>query len=242
MNNFVGSEYIIDIRSIKFDTTISTFNRVQSLLEYNKTLKSIKDMGQIDPIYMVCGYCIDGRHRYKALKELGATNIKALDVNPKLSMEDKLSLCNRDLTSGRDLNKSQLAIQAFKYRELTKVFKGVAAEKFGVGIKQLSFAGEVERYLPDAYESIVSTGKAKVDGKYTSSLQVIYRYINSNIKKGENSMKDKSNSTLDYDKLIDTEQGKELFWKLYDENVRPNAVLAEHLIRYVNLRFVKILN
>ena len=71
MGNFMGKEYSIKVEDVKFDTTISQFNRVQDEQEYKKTLLSIKELGQIEPIYMDSGYCIDGRHRTKAMRELG---------------------------------------------------------------------------------------------------------------------------------------------------------------------------
>lgn len=238
MDNFIGKEYLIATNTIKFDTQISMFNRLQDTAEYNKTLESIKSVGQIDPVYLVDGLCIDGRHRHKALTELGVKNIKAIDINPQLSTAEKLVLSDRDLVSGRDLNKSQLAIQALKYGELTGEYKSTVAKQFGISVVQLTFAGEVKRYLPEAYDSLVATGKAVVDGKHTQSLQAIYRYINANVKQGK-VMKDKASNSLDYDKLINSEKGKELFWNLYDENRRPDPTLAEHLIHYVNLRFVE---
>jgi len=241
VDKFIGKEYLVATNTIKFDTQISTFNRLQADSEYKKTLESIRSVGQVDPVYLDNGYCIDGRHRYKALIELGIGSIKVLDINPELSIAEKLTLSNRDLVSGRDLNKSQLAIQAFKFGEMTGVSKRAVALQFGVSVMQLTFAGEVKRYLPEAYQSLIATGKAEVDGKYTQSLQAIYRYINANVKPGAD-IPDNTPSTLDYDKLINTEQGKELFWNIYNEDRRSDPVLAEHLIQYVNMRFAEASN
>jgi len=238
LGNFKSDEYLIDINKLKFDTKISVFNREQTDAEYSKTLESIKKLGQIDPIYMDNGYCIDGRHRYKALLEIGSNKIKAIDINPDIKIASKLELCNRDLISGRDLNTSQLTIQAYKYGKLAGMFKKDMSITFGVSLKNLTCAAEIERYMPNAYSSLIETGKAQVEGKFTQSLQVIYRYINAHIKTKEKA-EDKSDSTLDYDKLINTEEGKELFWHLYNSNRRPDAELAEHLIFYVNLKFIK---
>jgi len=237
VDNFIGKEYLVATNTIKFDTQISTFNRLQEDSEYKKTLESIRGAGQVDPVYLDNGYCIDGRHRHKALTELGVDSIKVIDINPELSIAEKLALSNRDLVSGRDLNKSQLAIQAFKFGEMTGVSKRAVALQFGVSVMQLTFAGEVKRYLPDAYESLIATGKAEVGGKHTQSLQAIYRYINANVKPGPD-MPNNTPSTLDYDKLINTEKGKELFWNIYNEDRRPDPALAEHLIQYVNILFV----
>jgi len=231
------AEYNMKVEDVKFDTTISQFNRLQDEQEYNKTLLSIKELGQIEPIYMDGGYCIDGRHRTRAMRELGICTIVAIDVNPKLSLEDKIAISNVDLTSGRDLTKTQLAIQAYKYAELTGVSKVNTATKFGVNKKMLTYAGEVKQYMPEAYQELIDTGKAELDGKYTQSLERLYKHINANIKPTVE-VEDKGLHTVNYDRLINTEQGKELFWILYNENRRPDPELAEHLVKYVNLRYV----
>lgn len=237
MDNFISEPYIMNISDVIFDTTISTFNRVHNESEYQKTLISLEKIGQTDPIYMDNGYCIDGRHRCKALAELGSTTVTAIDINPSMTMDDKLTLANKDLTSGRDITKSQLAIQAYKYAKLTGVGKVVTALKFGVDKRMLTYASEVKQYLPDAYNSIEKIGKASFDdGKYTQSLEALYKYINKVVKHQDKTITDKGAAMPDYNKQITTEQGKELFWEVYNI-YGPGSDLAEHLIKYVNMRF-----
>ena len=238
MGNFISEQYTVAVSDVKFDTVISTFNRVQDSGEYIKTLESIRSVGQIDPIYLDSGLCIDGRHRCKALKELGMEYVTVIDVNPELLLEDKLQLANKDLVSGRDLNKTQLAIQAYKFATLTKQAKSVTARQFGIPTKNLTFASEVYTYLPEAYKAFETVGKAKVGDKYTSSLQMAYNYVNANIK-GEDE-EDTSSGVVNYDVLIKTSKGIELFWDIYEESLRPNSVLAMHLVDYVNIRFRKV--
>lgn len=239
MDNFIGKEYMIGAESIKFDTVISKFNRLQGEKEYTKTKESIRTLGQIEPIYMDDGYCIDGVHRTRAIIELKISKIKAININPKLSIEDKLLLCNKDLTSGRDLNAAQLAIQAYKYAELTNQIKKSVAIQFGVHIKMLTYAGEVKQYIPEAYDSFIKNGKAKIGDKTTTSLEIAYRYINSHIKQRDENIVDNSANPIDYDRLIHTEDGKNLFWEIYNESRRPDSELAIHIVKYVNLRYTK---
>jgi len=234
MDKFIGDVYIMQVSDVVFDNIVSTFNRVQDDSEYLKTRESIKNIGQIDPIYIDSGKCIDGRHRVKALKDLGIHEVKAVNIDSSLSIEDKLTLCNKDLTSGRDLTKTQLAIQAFKYCELTGCTKAGAAKKFGVDKRMLTYAGEVRQYLPLTYNALMEYGKAEIDGKYTQSLERVYKFINSEVK--PNKVKDVAIG-IDYNELITTDKGKELFWLLYNSR-SPDPELANHLVEYVNLRFI----
>ena len=240
MKKFTSSNYLMNIDDVKFDTVISSFNRLQSQTEYIKTLESIKAIGQTDPILMDNGYCIDGRHRVKALKELDIRSILAVNINPNLSMTEKLLLSNRDLTSGRDLTKTQLAIQAYKYAELTKNTKADVAKQFGINKRMLTYVSEIKQYLPNAYKDLENTGTTTIDGKYTQSLEKVYKYVNAEVKPEAQNEIATTELAIDYNKLIDTEKGKKLFWELYTENHRPDAMLAEHLVHYVNLIYKKI--
>lgn len=226
----------MDTSSIKFDTEISTFNRIQDSGEFLKTKLSIEAIDQQDPIVMDNGLCIDGRHRVKALKELGIELVKCIDINPKLDIKDKLLVCNKDTTSGRHLTKAQLAIQAYEYALLTKQSKKYSAEQFGVRTQELSYISNIQTFRPSAYKDLKTKGYTMVEGSKTKSLEGVNRYINAERAKQETEV-ETIGLDIDYNTAILTEKGKELFWSLYVEDIRPNVVLADHLVRYVNLRF-----
>jgi hypothetical protein len=234
MDKFVSDVYTMDPQKVKFDTTISAYNRLQNDAEFEATLASVKKIGQTEPVYMDNGLCIDGRHRVKACIRLGI-EVKAIDINSELSMSDKFMLANKDLTSGRDLTKSQLAIQAHKFSISTKTSKSDTAKYFKINRRLLTYVNEIKTHLPEAYDAIYETGKYEIEGKFTSSVERIYKYVNTIKEQGK--VVDKAESGIDYEQLITTERGKELFWQLYNVDRRPDPSLAEHLIKYVNLRF-----
>jgi len=236
MNTFISKEYTIPLDSIKFDTVLSTFNRVQDEEEFLKTKLSIEAVGQQDPIVMDNSLCIDGRHRVKALELLGIDTVKCIDINPKLPIEEKLLVCNKDITSGRHLTKAQLAIQAYEYAVLTGVDKKDSAKKFGVRTQELSYISNIETFRPSAYKDLKTKGYTVIEDRKTKSLEAVNRYINAEKAKGELEV-ETVGLDIDYNSAILTEKGKELFWSLYTENLRPNVILADHLVRYVNLRF-----
>lgn len=236
MPNYTGKEYIIDTAAVRFDTTISTFNRIQDKQEYLKTKASIEAIGQDNPIIMDNGLCIDGRHRVKALTELGIDTVKCVDINPNLSIADKLLICNKDTTSGRHLTKAQLAIQAFEYTKIANCTKQEAAEHFGVRTQELSYVNNIITFLPNAYKELKTNGTATIDNKKTKSLEIVNRYINA-IRAEHEVEVETTGIDIDYNTAICTEKGKELFWEIYTEDRRPDSVLADHLVRYVNLRY-----
>jgi ParB-like chromosome segregation protein Spo0J len=63
--------YVVEPSTVRFDDKYVVFNPVHSELEYEATKENIKRLGQLDPILMLNGLCIDGRHRTRIAEELG---------------------------------------------------------------------------------------------------------------------------------------------------------------------------
>ena len=103
--------YTLDPYEIKFDDRYVVFNPLHNELEYEATKENIRRLGQLEPILMLEGVCIDGRHRVRVAKELGTT-VRCVDVAATLSEEDIIVLCNKNVMSGRDYDTTQKAIQA----------------------------------------------------------------------------------------------------------------------------------
>ena len=97
--------YSVDLTEITFDDKYVVFNPMHNELEYAATKENIKRLGQIDPILMLNGRCIDGRHRTKIAKEL-RVNVRCVDVDPALSEQDIIVMCNKNIMSGRDYDNS----------------------------------------------------------------------------------------------------------------------------------------
>ena len=118
-------------------------------VEFKSLKQSIHENGQQMPIKMYRGKCIDGRHRVKALRELGVEEVYYENENSQLSIED---IRNKILTvyeRRRHQTPTQSAIMA--YREwLTgrvsgeKLAQGAVADKYGVGLKQVGRVKQLE--------------------------------------------------------------------------------------------------
>lgn len=82
--------YTLDHKDIVFDDKYVVFNPLHNELEYEATKENIARLGQLDPILMLNGKCIDGRHRTRAAKELGQP-VRCTDV-VDITDEEKLIL------------------------------------------------------------------------------------------------------------------------------------------------------
>lgn len=85
--------YTLDPLEVKFDDTYVKFNPLQDRKEYEATKESIIKLGQLDPILMLDGLCIDGRHRVKVAIELGE-QVRCLDVSPEMSKPEIIQIIN----------------------------------------------------------------------------------------------------------------------------------------------------
>jgi len=110
--------------------------------QYEALKNDIKVNGQIEPIKLTGIQCYDGRHRIRALTELGCKTVKAV-VNNNLTDSDIKSLV-LSLENRRHQTPTQLAIMAYKEymmlneNEDTKESQGSVANRFGVSRKNLS--------------------------------------------------------------------------------------------------------
>lgn len=109
-----------------------------------ETLKlSIANNGQQMPIVLYKGKIIDGRHRVKALRELGLTTVNYIDEDPNKTEEDLRVLILEVLENRRHQTTTQKAIMA--YYEFVRLLdigekksQGKVAGMFGSTRLQLS--------------------------------------------------------------------------------------------------------
>lgn len=129
-----------------------------------KALKSsIAELGQKLPIIMYRGKCIDGRHRVKVFRELGLTEIDAINENSQMSIEDIKEVVLNGYEQRRHQTPTQSAIMAYRewegYRKSgEKVNQGVLAEKYGVGLKQLGRARQLHGLAGDKVIELLFQG------------------------------------------------------------------------------------
>lgn len=110
---------------------------------------SIKEHGQENPIILYRGKCIDGRHRVKALRELGIEFVTYESENSQLSIDDVRDKILHVYENRRHETPTQKAIMAWReyqrLRELgEKVGQGEVADWMGTTIKQLGRAKQLE--------------------------------------------------------------------------------------------------
>lgn len=146
----------------------------------------IKDNGQIEPVRVCRGLIYDGRHRFRALNELGSETIKAI-VDDTLSEEDIKSQVY-SFENRRHQTATQLAISAYKEymlllkNEDTKESQGSVAERFGVGRKNLSEVKSLAERAPDLIDFLFDGKKLNIGTDSMPNMTNNIRAINAWIK------------------------------------------------------------
>ena len=117
--------------------------------EFKGLKLSIQENGQQMPIKMYRGKCIDGRHRVKALRELGVTDVLYENENSQLSLEDIRTKILTVYERRRHQTPTQKAILAYReYQRVResgdKIGQGAVAESLGTTIKQLGRAKQLD--------------------------------------------------------------------------------------------------
>jgi hypothetical protein len=155
--------------------------------EFKGLKLSIHENGQQMPIKMYRGKCIDGRHRVKALRELGITEVLYENENSQLSLEDVRTKILTVYERRRHQTPTQKAILAYReyqrVRELgEKVGQGAIAESLGTTIKQLGRAKQLEEVAgKDIVELLFQGNKinigTEVHPNNTDSLDSLINYF-----------------------------------------------------------------
>ena len=224
---------------IKFDTKFSKFNTPKSEEEYIGLKSLINTDKQQDPILIRSGLCGDGVHRVKIAKELNR-KVLCIDIDPNIPDKDYILLCNKNTIGARNLNPSQKAIRGYK---LVKEFSYTDTEaSMYLGIKDRRTIGYVRTIADSPYaidnniiEKLNAGESVFISGKWTKSIDTAKRLIK--MIEEEDMRKEVENKIeepmIDYNTMINTETGKEIFWsKLYVENVG-----IEH-----NVEIIKLIN
>lgn len=117
--------------------------------DFTRLKLSIKEHGQENPIMLYRGKCIDGRHRVKALRELGIELVTYESENSQLSIDDVRDKILHVYENRRHETPTQKAIMAWReyqrLRELgEKIGQGEVADWTGTTIKQLGRAKQLD--------------------------------------------------------------------------------------------------
>ncbi len=230
--------YMMNPSDIKFDEKIAGFNEMKTDEEYSSMKRDIERRGQIDALPSRNGLIGDGRHRTRICKELNIQT-KVYNVDSNMSDRDFVLLCNRSTMKSRNFSKTQLAISAYKLVKEYELSDKQALEEVGLAPNNKSI-GYVRTIADSPYgrknhilKTLMKGESVCIDGKWTKSIERVKRLI-SMIEEEEmrkNVENESKEPEIDYNELINTETGRELFWEI-------NKLNGMHL----KLEIIKLLN
>lgn len=234
--------YTLDPYEIKFDDRYVVFNPLHNELEYEATKENIRRLGQLEPILMLEGVCIDGRHRVRVAKELGTT-VRCVDVAATLSEEDIIVLCNKNVMSGRDYDTTQKAIQALLLVNGYDMSVVNAAKLMKVDRRIVSYASTIKGFnRQDILDTLMADKQNRVQlesmERPSRSLELLAKYVKTTDEKPKLIVDDSERVQWKHDALIKTETGKAWFYEMKSliEVVGPTKV-DELLVEMANMKF-----
>lgn len=142
-----------DVNTMKVDQVeiheLAHLTPTMTTEDFTRLKMSLKEHGQEKPITMYRGRCIDGRHRVKALRELGTELVIYENESSQLSIEDIRDKILHVYENRRHETPTQKSIMAWReyqrLRELgEKIGQGEVAQWMGTTIKQLGRAKQLE--------------------------------------------------------------------------------------------------
>lgn len=208
--------YTLPPSKIKFDDKYVVFNPVHNEVEYQATKANIAQLGQLDPVLMLNGLCVDGRHRTKIAMELGV-DVRCVDIDPKTTEQDLILMCNKNVMSGRDYDLTQKAIQALNLATNYSMSNVDAAKFMKVDRKLVSYVATIKGFgREDILNKLMKDKQHKVQLENmpspSRSLELIAKFLKS---LGETSMlvvDDSERILWSPDAYIKTEAGKAWYY------------------------------
>lgn len=232
--------YPLNPDDVMFDDKYVTYNPSHNDLEYRATQLSIMEKGQLTPIYMLGGLCVDGRHRTRICKELGIA-VMAVDINPLLSEKEIIDLCNVETNTGRKLSPTQRAIYAYEYAVKYGVDNTKAAEIHQASRQSLSYVKSLMELGPVGINIVAllrENKSVKLKGMRTPSKNLSYlaKYAK---EMSEVITKENSKPLFNPDAAIKTEAGKKVYYELVEALPGISFVprIQELLIKGLNTEY-----
>ncbi len=125
---------------------IASLHRDMSSEEFESIKLSIEQEGQLVPIITYRGKLVDGRHRQRALIELGIHDMKCISLPNNISLDEV-----RNKVLGTEMRRAdtvaQKAIRAYKWIKDTGSTQEEAAIKFGTSQTYVSQAKRLEELV-----------------------------------------------------------------------------------------------
>ncbi len=180
----ITKEKISDLSIHELAATTPTMTTSQ----FDALVRDIDINGQLDPVVLYRGKIIDGRHRYRALIQLGVEFILCVKMTNNSTKEDIMTVI-RSKETRRHESACQLAISAYRYMLSNpdkKLTQSDAANIFGANIKQLRKAMTIadKHKRPDILELLFNGDKLNIGSTYkpfaTDSLITIDKWLSEN--------------------------------------------------------------
>jgi predicted transcriptional regulator len=208
--------YTVDPSSIRFDDKYVVFNPLHNDLEYEATKENIRRLGQLDPILMLDGKCIDGRHRTKIATELGV-HVRCVDIDKDTSEQDIIIMCNKNVMSGRDYDSAQKAIQALELVNKYKMSTVDSAKFMKVDRKAVSYAATIKGYgRQDILDVLMEDKRNRVHlenmERPSRSLELLAKFVKTIDEKDKVVIDNSERIQWSADAYIKTESGKAWYY------------------------------
>lgn len=237
-----SSTYTLDPVDVQFDDKYVVFNPTHNELEYAATRQSIEKLGQLDPILVLDGKCVDGRHRVRACKEMQIP-VRAVDIDVTTPEANILMLCNKNVMSGRDYDNSQKAIQALKLVNEYNIAAVDAAKMMKIDRRLVSYAATIKGYGKDEIlDKLLASKSNKIQlanmTNPSRSLELIAKYVKAEVEEKTIVVNDSERIHWKPDALIKTEHGKAWYYEqLRLIELLGVNVLGPLLVELANLKY-----
>ena len=157
---------MINIKSIESkDVNLSTFDDkihrlalqmpLMSKNDFEALVKSIDEVGQLEPILTYRGFVIDGRNRINALKSLGRETVIVQALPHKTEMNDLVLIINAK-EARRKQTRLQLAISGYNIWTNTGEKQETVAKRLGISDKTIRRVKELVEKLGMPRDVLVS--------------------------------------------------------------------------------------
>ncbi len=159
---------------------LASLHREMSDMEYEALKLSIEENGQLVPVILYRKKMVDGRHRQRALIDLGIHDMDCMELPNNLSIEDvKEKVMGTEMRRGD--NVAQKAIRGYRWYmdNADNATQVAAATKFGVGSADISRAKKLyEMVGSNTINKLYKQGYLILNKKRYTTLQSILNYQN----------------------------------------------------------------
>lgn len=194
----------VDIAKLKFDNDINSLVPEMTDEEFNHLVKKIDEEGQRTPIHINKDNTIlDGRHRVRALQELGRNEISA--IKEDLAKDEALKFVRDTAVNRRNLSKQQILNIVLSTDDLVGDIQARAKENQG---KRTDLTLESKELEVKPQNTNAELGK--IAGVSKATVQRAKRVKKENPEAYEKVINGESTWRTEYDKILESNKPKEV--------------------------------